>query len=71
MQPALEMPMTECQKLSVLRDTLISQRRALVADFHSAATEQQPSGEELMRIQNEIEAVERAMSEEKRAEFRV
>ena len=63
--------MTESQKLSVLRDKLIRRRRALVAGFHVAATDQQPNGEELMRIQNEIEAVERATAEEKRAEFRL
>jgi septal ring factor EnvC (AmiA/AmiB activator) len=71
MKQPLEKAMTESQKLSVLRDKLIRRRRALVAGFHVAPTDQQPNGEELMRIQNEIEAVERAMAEEKRAEFRL
>jgi hypothetical protein len=71
MKQSLEKPMTESQKLSVLRDNLIRRRRALVAGFHGAATGEQPNGEDLMRIQNEIEAVERAMAEEKRAEFRL
>ena len=59
--------MTESQKLSVLRDKLIHRRRALV---EGAATSQL-NGDDLVRIQNEIEAVERAMAEEKRAEFRI
>jgi len=63
--------MTESQKLSVLRDKLIRRRRALVAGFQSTATDKQPDGDELVRVQNEIEAVERAMAEEKRAEFRL
>jgi len=62
--------MTESQKLSVLRDKLIRRRRALVEGSQSTATGQF-NGDELSRVQNEIEAVERAMAEEKRAEFRV
>jgi len=31
----------------------------------------QLDGDDLVRVQNEIEAVERAMAEEKRAEFRL
>lgn len=62
--------MTESQKLSLLRDKLIHRRRGLVAGFQVAGADQ-PDGDELMRIQNEIEAVERAMAEEKRAEFRL
>jgi hypothetical protein len=66
-----ETPMTESQKLSVLRDKLIRRRRALVAGLQSNATDPQPSDDNLVRVQYEIEAVERAMAEEKRAEFRV
>jgi hypothetical protein len=61
--------MTESQKLSVLRDKLIRRRRALVEGLQAAATSQL-NGDDLVRVQNEIEAVERAMAEEKRAEFR-
>jgi len=65
-----EMPMTESQKLSVLRDKLIRRRRALVEGIQVAASSEL-NGEDLVRVQNEIEAVERAMAEEKRAEFRL
>jgi hypothetical protein len=62
--------MTESQKLSVLRDKLIRRRRALVEGIQATA----PSdldGDDLVRVQNEIEAVDKAMAEEKRAEFRL
>jgi hypothetical protein len=62
--------MTESQKLSVLRDKLIRRRRALVEGIQATATSQL-DGDDLVRVQNEIEAVERAMAEEKRAEFRL
>jgi hypothetical protein len=62
--------MTESQKLSVLRDKLVRRRRALVEGIQVAATSEL-NGEDLVRVQNEIEAVERAMAEEKRAEFRL
>jgi hypothetical protein len=62
--------MTESQKLSVLRDKLVGRRRALVQEIQSPAIGQL-KGDELARVQNEIEAVERAMAEEKRAEFRL
>jgi len=62
--------MTESQKLSVLRDKLIRRRRALVEGIQATANGQL-NGDDLVRVQNEIEAVERAMAEEKRAEFRV
>ena len=61
--------MTESQKLSVLREHLIRRRRALVEGIQVAANSEL-NGDDLMRVQNEIEAVERAMTEEKRAEFR-
>jgi hypothetical protein len=60
--------MTESQKLSVLRAKLIRRRRDLVEGFQSAATGQL-NGDDLVRVQNEIEAVDRAMADEKRAEF--
>jgi hypothetical protein len=61
--------MTESQKLSVLRDKLIRRRRALVEGIQAATS--QLNGDDFVRVQNEIEAVERAMAEEKRAEFRL
>ena len=65
-----EIPMTESQKLSVLRDKLIRRRRALVEGIQASLTNQL-NGDDLVRVQSEIEAVERAMAEEKRAEFRL
>jgi hypothetical protein len=62
--------MTESQKLSALRDELIRRRRALVEGIH-AGINGQLSGDDLVRVQNEIEAVEMAMADEKRAEFRL
>ena len=62
--------MTESQKLSVLRDKLIRRRRALVEGIQ-ATPAGQLNGDDLVRAQNEIEAVERATAEEKRAEFRL
>jgi len=62
--------MTESQKLSVLRDQLIRRRRALVEGIKAVAASEL-NGDDLVRVQNEIEAVERAMAEEKRAEFRL
>jgi len=62
--------MTESQKLSALRDKLIRRRRSLVEGYQSSATDQL-NGDALVRVQNEIEAVDRAMAEEKRAEFRL
>jgi hypothetical protein len=62
--------MTESQKLSALRDKFIRRRRALVEGIQATAMSQL-DGDELVRVQNEIEALERAMAEEKRAEFRL
>jgi hypothetical protein len=62
--------MTESQKLSMLRDNLIRRRRALVEAIQVTANSEL-NGDDLVRVQNEIEAVERAMIEEKRAEFRL
>jgi hypothetical protein len=62
--------MTESQKLSVLRDQLVRRRRAMVEGIKATVTSEL-NGDDLVRVQNEIEAVERAMAEEKRAEFRL
>lgn len=62
--------MTESQKLSVLRDKLVRRRRALVEGIQATVTSQL-NGDDFVRVQNEIEAVERAIAEEKRAEFRL
>jgi hypothetical protein len=62
--------MTESQKLSLLRDKLIRRRRALVDGIQASPTNQL-NGDDLVRLQNEIEAVERAMADERRAEFRL
>ena len=62
--------MTESQKLSALRDRLVRRRRALVEGIQAAASVQL-NGDDIVRVQNEIEAVERAMAEEKHAEFRL
>jgi len=62
--------MTESQKLSALRDKLIRRRRALVEGIQ-ATVASDLDGDDLVRVQNEIEAVEKAMAEEKRAEFRL
>ena len=62
--------MTESQKLTVLRDTLIRRRRALVQGLQAGAAGQL-DGDDVARVQNEIEAVEKALAEEKRAEFRL
>jgi hypothetical protein len=63
--------MTESQKLSALRDKLIRRRRALVEGIQASINRQSGDDDDLVRVQNEIEAVERAMAEEKRAEFRL
>ena len=62
--------MTESQKLLVLRDKLIRRRRTLVEGIQTTASTEL-DGDDLVRVQNEIEAVEKAMAEEKRAEFRL
>jgi hypothetical protein len=62
--------MTESQKLSAIRDSLIRRRRALVQGIQATAGGAL-NGDDLVRVQNEIEAVERALAEEKRAEFRL
>ena len=57
--------MTESQKLSVVRDRLIRRRRALVEGSQATGTGQL-NGDDLVRVQNEIEAVERAMARKRK-----
>jgi hypothetical protein len=54
--------MTESQKLSVLRGTLIHRRRYLVERIQVILTNRL-DGDDLARVQKQIEAVERAMAE--------
>ena len=62
--------MPESNKLIVLRDKLVSRRRAIVESLQSASVELL-TAEEFSRIQSEIDAVDRAIAEEKRAEFQL
>ena len=59
--------MTEIEKLTALRNKLVARRRALVDDLQRAVPEQL-NGESIMQIQNAIEAVNRAVEDEARAE---
>jgi hypothetical protein len=65
-----ENQMPESNKLLVLRDKLVSRRRAIVESLQSASIESS-TGDDISRIQNEIDAVDKAIAEEKRAEFRL
>jgi hypothetical protein len=62
--------MPESNKLIVLRDNLVSRRRAMVESLQSASVELL-TAEDISRIQSEIDAVDRAIVEEKRAEFQL
>jgi len=62
--------MTESNKLSLLRDKLVHRRRAIVERFQAAPIEVLDV-DEIAQIQIEIEAVDRAIAEESRAEFRI
>jgi phage FluMu protein gp41 len=62
--------MTESNKLTALREMLVRRRRAIVEDFHGSSIERL-SGDDLARVQNEIEAVDKAIAEEQLAEFQV
>jgi hypothetical protein len=66
----LEKQMTESNKLTVLRDKLVRRRRAIVESIQSSTIDRL-GGEDIARIQNEIEAVDKAIAEEKLAEFQV
>jgi hypothetical protein len=58
--------MTELDKLISLRRNLVSRRRVLVANLQNTAPGQL-SGESIARIQSAIEAVDRAIEEERRS----
>jgi hypothetical protein len=62
--------MPQSNKLLVLRDKLVSRRRAIVERLRSAPIESS-TGDDILRIRNEIDAVDRAIAAEKRAEFRL
>jgi hypothetical protein len=59
--------MTEIEKLTILRDKLVAQRRSLAESLHKVAAEQL-TGDSIMRIQGAIEAVSRAIEDEMRTE---
>ena len=57
--------MTETDKLKALRRKLIAKRRTLVESFLSATAEQL-TGETFAKVQNAIDAVDRAIEDESR-----
>ena len=59
--------MTESKKLFVLRDKLVSRRREIVDSFQTASVELL-NGDAVAQIQSAIDAVDRAIADEKRAE---
>jgi hypothetical protein len=59
--------MTESNKLLVLRDKLVSRRREIVDSFQTASVELL-NGNAVEQIQSAIDAVDRAIVDEKRAE---
>jgi len=59
--------MTETKKLITLRNKLVGRRRVIVASFQDASIESL-TGDAIARIQNAIDAVDRAILDEKRAE---
>jgi hypothetical protein len=65
-----ENKMPESNKLIVLRDKLVSRRRAIVESLQSASVELL-TAEAISRIHSEIDAVDRVIAEEKRAEFQL
>ena len=62
--------MTESEKLAVLREKLIRHRRAIVERLQSASVDQLGS-DGLARIQSTIDAVDEALTDERKAEFRL
>jgi hypothetical protein len=60
--------MPESNKLIVLRGRLVSRRRDIVESLQTASIEKL-TADDISRIQGEIDAVDRAIAEEKRAEF--
>jgi hypothetical protein len=65
----LEKPLTESEKLTLLRDRLIRRRREIVERMQAASLDQD-GGDDLARIQNAIDAAVKAIAEEQYAEFR-
>jgi hypothetical protein len=65
----LEKPLTESEKLTLLRDRLIRRRREIVERLQTASFDQD-GGDDLARIQNAIDAAVKAIAEEQYAEFR-
>lgn len=61
------MQMTESKKLLVLRDKLVWRRREIVDSFQTASVELL-NGDVVAQIQNAIDAVDRAIADERRAE---
>ena len=59
--------MTESKKLFVLRDKLVSRRREIVDSFQTASVELL-NGDAVAQIQSAIDAVDRAIADEKHAE---
>ena len=59
--------MTESKKLFVLREKLVSRRREIVDSFQTASPELL-NRNTVVQIQNAIDAVDRAIADEKRAE---
>jgi hypothetical protein len=66
----LEKPLTEIEKLTLLRDRLIRRRREIVEQLQTASFDQE-GGDALARIQNAIDAAVKAIAEEQHAEFRL
>jgi len=59
--------MTESKKLFVLREKLVSRRREIVDSYQTASLELL-NGDDIAQIQSAIDAVDRAIADEKRAE---
>jgi len=59
--------MTEIEKLNALRDKLVEKRRSLVGSLQKALPDQL-TGESITRIQTAVEAVNKAIEDEMRAE---
>jgi hypothetical protein len=62
--------MTESKKLFALRNKLVSRRRAIVESFQTISTELL-TGDAIARIQSAIDAVDRAIVDERRADSNV
>jgi hypothetical protein len=62
--------MTETKKLFALRNKLVSRRRAIVESFQTVSTELL-TGDAIARIQSAIDAVDRAIVDERRVDSNV